>query len=176
MTAFARQSDDTIPCPGCSPNPSEQMSGPVAGFYKAPTPRSLPPSEAVCSCYTQHPKEKRKQAPGWATRMTFEDSVKPCGRAELQLLPVCGAEHSAVPAPVPVEGSSPSACPVGPKRPPSAGLGSARLQMPVAGSGRANGDRSGPPVPKASLRDLGLPGRATLAVTAGGRPGVLQPA
>lgn len=61
------------------------MSGPVAGFYKAPAPGSLPPSETVCSCYTQHPKEKRKWASGWATMMTFEDGVKPCGGAETQL-------------------------------------------------------------------------------------------
>lgn len=94
----------------------------------------------------------------------------------MQQLQPRAAQHGTVPAPVHAEGSSGSVRPVGPKRPSSAGLRSERLQVPAAGSVCSNRDKSGLPVPKASPKRLGLPCRATLAVTAEGRPGLLRPA
>lgn len=96
LTAFALQSDDTIPCPGRSPNPSEQTSGPTASFYEAPTAGILPPQKPSARA-TRSLEEKSQWAPGWATRMTSEDSVKPCGRGgDATAATACGsARHRA---------------------------------------------------------------------------------
>lgn len=58
LPAFALQSDDTISCPGRSPNPSEQTSGPMAGFYKAPTAGSLPPQKPSARATRGVPRRK----------------------------------------------------------------------------------------------------------------------
>ena len=82
--------------------------------------------------------------------------LNPAAEGERQQLQPCAAQHSTMPAPVHAEGSSRSVCPVGPKRPSSAGLGSERLQMPAAGSVCSNRDKFELPVPKASPKRLGI--------------------